>query len=739
MTRNPANQQPREPLDTLRSVRGIQPGRQAAQRAVQRALAAVQGEFEKPKRASWRGIVMRSSLAAAVLIVVVTTGWLVMSGPDAVAAPTWADVVRQTSGIDTVHIDARMYEGSKLARRQEIWIKSPGVIRSREYEWVDGKAVPTECSIASPTAAVRWDERTQLGEHASTGNRYLIQSSAAGMIEAVLGLSLLADRPDAGITINGELAAFVSVEQKHSEDATLRGFRLENKSAAAPTLPLPFDSLIYWFAAKSNTLCRLSLAMGEGAEAQRSDMLVDFSPKVPADWFDVKLPVDCVDVAEGVAPRLPPEVREVYDKVVAARKRFGDYRAVIWRNATGGWPMFREAARGEQWRCDEIDWVVMHGAVTDDNRQGYVTIGPEDPFGKLWAQVTRHDYELTKSAMTFQGKYAILHYKLSGRGPRVSAQLYDAIKDGYEKAFAPSLRSTAWPEWIWWENLHPHGWNLRTPPFKWRLGPSDPEHPGWIEVIGERAQGLCTLVKYTLDRERDWLCVRQEWAAQDGYQMAWDITEFGQTAGGLWYPRRAKIGNGTYDYAVQRGAAEPGFFKYPPGMPQPADPFAQFEARADQAAAPAANVPPTTKGKYTAIAPRGLPRGFDDKAKSEANSEMVRKMDHISRRLDEFAYDRKWVYPETLQEMVDEEYLEPDDLRNPLHPQADPPFGYIRPNRKLPNRDERMVLYEPFSEWPGVVAVLFGDHSVEYIHDKAQFEKLLKEATAPEPPSRPGE
>ena len=736
MTRNLPNRESREPLGSLRSVRRIEPTHEAAERAVERALAAVHGPTEKASGYKWRKIIMRSGLAAAILLVIAVTGWLSVSGPNALAAPTWADVTRQTQGIDLVYIDVRGYQGATLTQRSEIWIKSPGIIRSHNYDLVDGKMVQTEGAIATPTAAVRWDERTMLGEHAATSNRYMMQSGVARTLEAMLGVSLLADQPEADIKINGEQVLFEPVAQKHAQDAKLRGFKLKSKSPTAPALPPPFSALEYWFAERSNTLCRLTLTMGEGEEMQRSDMAVDFKPVLPPDWLKVKLPAGCIDVAGDLSARLAPEVRQVYDQVAAARKRFGDYRAVIWRNATGGWPSFREATRGEQWRCDTIDWTVMHEAMYTHNPQGYVKIGPEDAFAELWEQVTRPDYELESSTMTWQGKLAILHYKLGGRGPRTSAQLCEAFNGGHEKYIGPSLRMTAWPEWMWWENLQPHGWDLRTSPLRWRLGPADDAHPDRVQVIGECEKGSYTLVKYTFDRSKDWLCVEQIWAHNDNDQMHWSITECGRTADGFWYPRKVAFRNSKYDYAVNRGAAEPAFFEYPQSMPAPGDSFAQFEARADQAAAPARDVPPTAKGKYTAMGTRGLPRGFDDKARSEANSRMVLNMINISHTMSDFGFKHKWAFPERLQDMVDEGFLKPEELKNPLHPEADPPFGYIRPNMKLANRLERMVLYEPFKEWPGVVAVVFQDGTVEYVHDKAQFDKLLQEATRPEAPSR---
>jgi len=587
-----------EPLETLRNVRRINPNEQATQRAMQRALAAIQGaEFEKPRHSSWRKIIMRSGIAAAILLVIVATGWLALDGPAAVAAPTWSDMTRQAIGIDRVYIDGWSYKGRELAEHSEIWIQSPGVIRMRSHELIDGKMVPTKNSIATPDAAVRWDERTKLGEHASTSNPYMAQSRSARHYEAILGLSLFAGQPEANLTINGEQVAFEPVEQTHPEDPTLRGFKLKNKNPAGPELFPLFQTLVYWFAERSNNLQRLTMVMGDGDQAQRVEMVVDFDPDVPAGWFDVALPEGCFDVAAGVLPRLSPEVREVYEKVTAARKRFGDYRAVIWRDRTGGWPSFREATRGDQWRCDIIDWTVMHSAITTgDNPQGYVKISPTDPFGKLWEQVNRDDYELDMSAMTWQGKFAILHYKLGGRGSRVSAQLYGAIQSGYEKFFAPSLRFLAWPEWMWWENLQDHGWDLRQTPFQWRLGPADPQNPDRVEVIGERKKGFWTLVKYIFDRSKDWLCVRQEWGYTTGDKKVWDIKTFGRTDEGLWYPLRATTPGSSgygYDYAIERGTAEPGFFDYPEGIPQPTDPFAEFMSQVKQKQTTTAPKPPS--------------------------------------------------------------------------------------------------------------------------------------------------
>jgi hypothetical protein len=722
MTGNLPDQEVEEPLRTLRSVRRINPSADAASRALERALEAARQLAQDQHRViNWKRTIMRSGAAAAVLVGVAVVGWLSLGNRQAIAAPTWANVTQQTAGANPVHLELRTYREQELTRREDVWIKSPGMIRTRSYEPVDGKMVPVEGAVATPEAAVRWDERTRLAEHASTDNPYMAQSGAAGMIQAMLGMSLLADQPEANVKINGEQVKFAPVQQTHAADRTLRGFRLQTKDPAA-ALPDPFRSLVYWFDGRSNTLRRITATH----DRQSGDIAVDLHPQLPTDWFEPKIPQGFYDVEAGVRPRLSPEVRKVYDRVAAARQRFGDYRAVIWRDGTGGWPTHREAGWGENWRCDMIDWGIMHAAIrAGDNPRGYVKIRPDDPFATLWKQVTRKDYEPEMTAMTWAGKYGIIHYKLSGRGPRVSARLYHALQDGYEKYFAPSVRLAAWPEWIWWENRHPHGWSLKEPPIQWRLLPPDPKQKssGW------------TYAKYTLDRSKDWLCIRREQRFGKDNEV-WTIEAFAQTPGGLWYPKRVTDARNTYDYSLQRGAAEPAFFAWPEGVPAPEDAFFKLLSPTRAAGKPR-ELPETAKGKFTAFQSRGLPRGFDDRATADAHSRMVQHMARIRSALDAFAHQHQWVFPENLQALVDGGYLEAKYLTNPLHPEARPPFKYIRPQADLPNRLERMVLYESFEKWPGVLTVMFQDGSGEHIHDRAEFEKLLREATAPQPPTRP--
>ncbi len=733
-------------LRTLRSVRKINPDDSATNRALQRAVGTIQNDMlKKSTSSSWKGVFMRSGIAASILIVTAAVVWFAASGPEAVANPTWNDIAQQFIGFDSVHISLIGHEDKELNGRGDIWIKSPGRFRSEFYEPVDGKIVKTQCAIGSSDKTVRWDERSKIGEYGSTDDPEKGVPVLIRTVEAFLSLRLLADTPEADATINGELVTFEPLNRPHPEDTTLRGFKLvprdESSSKSLEFLP----SLEYWFLGSSNTLSRLVIKSKNNDGKQGMELVLDFTPEIPDGWFEVRLPDYCTDYGAGLVGRLPEDVREVYDEVVAARKRFGNYRAVIWRDGVAGWPTNREAALGEKWRCDEIDWTVMHSAVySGNNPRGFTKIGPRADFELLWEQVTRDDYELSRSAMTWEDKFALVYYKLSGRGPRSSGQLWERIGAGaFEwRDLSRAIWFVAWPEWVSWENLHHHGWEFNEPLLQWRLEPTDSKGAGLVEVVAERKEGELRYLKYTFDPQKDWLCVRQE------YRDAWGddadvvtIDEFAQTSDGFWYPRRVTCnvsgGQSSFEYAVSRSDVDDEFFVWPDSVPQPVDEFAEMEARALASDDGNVDLPDTAKGKYVQRPARGLPRGFSDKEKSTAHWEMFHNMVAIVATLNDYAYKHDWEFPGNLQVLVDEGYLEAERLTNPLHPEADPPFGYIRPQFHLPNRSERMVLFEPFDEWPGVVSVMFGDHTMENIHEEAEFKRLMREATSPEPPSRP--
>ena len=321
-----------DPVHTLESVRHIQPRREAADRAIHLALrTAAAGEAHEQPCNSWNRFILRSGVAAAMLLAVGVIGWLGLTNSRALATPSWDDVLSLSAGIDTYYIDMHAFQDGNPVERGEMWVQSPGRIRVHEYESVEGQLKPTECSIATPEAAVRWDQRTRLAEITTTDNPYMVQSDVAHHFDAIIGASFLVSDPEAKIKINDEQVEFHPAGQSHPADPSLRGFKLHANDLALAIHP-PFDQLIYWFDRRANTLRRVTTTQVLAGESRYIDMAVAFAPPLPAGWFDPVIPDGYFDADAGVGPRLADDVKAVYDQIAAARQQFGDYRAVIGAN-----------------------------------------------------------------------------------------------------------------------------------------------------------------------------------------------------------------------------------------------------------------------------------------------------------------------------------------------------------------------------------------------------------------------
>lgn len=89
-------------------------------------------------------------------------------------------------------------------------------------------------------------------------------------------------------------------------------------------------------------------------------------------------------------------------------------------------------------------------------------------------------------------------------------------------------------------------------------------------------------------------------------------------------------------------------------------------------------------------------------------------------------HNKQW--PESLDVLVKENYVQPKSLVNPTRPPGKTGYIYVRPSEELGKQPERLVLYEAFDKWDEGVYVSFGDAHVEWVADEARFKKLLAEA-----------
>ena len=84
--------------------------------------------------------------------------------------------------------------------------------------------------------------------------------------------------------------------------------------------------------------------------------------------------------------------------------------------------------------------------------------------------------------------------------------------------------------------------------------------------------------------------------------------------------------------------------------------------------------------------------------------------------------DGQW--PDSLEVLVEQDYLAAKSLVNPNRPELKVGYVYIKPTKpfgKLP--DQTMVIYEVYEEWGEGIQTSAG-----FIKDEAEFKKLLAEA-----------
>ena len=699
---------------------------------------------------------MRISAAAAMVLVVMFI-WMAVGPEGGLANPTWADVLKQTRDVQVAKLDIRSYEDMTFESRQEMYVQAPSTLRMHEYAYEDGKEVETEGAIVTPEGGVRWNVSSGVAEGVEPHNAYVAPASSAKTVLGLLGMTVQMDTPEAKIDINQTQVKFEPVNYAHPIDPELRGYQLKpvdpEQSFGVPIL----EALTFWFDKESNTLQRMTAAGSpQGYAGAWYDATVEFEPELPSDWFDVKAPEGYSNVSDGLRARLPEDVREVYDKVAAAREAFGDYRALIWSRRQGrGLPIYLESRKGDQWRADQLAWTGERFKAFAEERE----VEPGDVMVEAWSVMTGSGFKPEMSVIKFGDQFAMVSYDLGGRGPRISAQLQPTLlSGGYDNYWGHMSRAIAWPRWMDTENLHPHGRDIRKPLLTWRLLPQDPEHPDWIDVVAERDTKSTNYAHYTFDAAHDYLCIRREIREFGDRIDGWLVLDIAQTKDGKWYPkyvsRYARTENEAppstseleprYTYLVGHGSADKSFFAWPEGVPQPVDMFASLQSRriSTEESADATKVsPPTAKGQYlySGTNGRGLPRGFDDEATSQSHWQMTRVMRQIKDAVDKYRSDHNWNNPADLDDLVDGGYITREAMQNPLRPDAVPPFVYIHLARNLPNRGGRLMLYEPFDTWPGVVTVMFGDGSFEAIHDETEFNELIEAAGSPEEPKRYGE
>jgi prepilin-type processing-associated H-X9-DG protein len=95
------------------------------------------------------------------------------------------------------------------------------------------------------------------------------------------------------------------------------------------------------------------------------------------------------------------------------------------------------------------------------------------------------------------------------------------------------------------------------------------------------------------------------------------------------------------------------------------------------------------------------------------------------------AHDHKDQFAESLEAAVGRQDVEANVLINPSNPSRKPGYVYVRPTSYQEysrHASTRVMVYEAFDRWDDGINVGFGDGHVEFIHDQAQFLKMLTDS-----------
>lgn len=117
---------------------------------------------------------------------------------------------------------------------------------------------------------------------------------------------------------------------------------------------------------------------------------------------------------------------------------------------------------------------------------------------------------------------------------------------------------------------------------------------------------------------------------------------------------------------------------------------------------------------------------------SAANFNAIGKGLHL------YAADHDGAFPPNLRVLVEKKYLNACALVNPAHPDRKPAYIYLPPRKPLgPAAAGTLVAYEAHDQWGEGVNVLFYSGRVQFLRDRARFEKLLKQAGGKLPTTQP--
>jgi len=360
-------------------------------------------------------------------------------------------------------------------------------------------------------------------------------------------------------TFGGKDARLVFESVQDRDGRKLLKYRVD-----LPTV-VPFTSHDFcWFDAADKRLAMITVEhLVGGAWVEVNTARVEINIDLSDELFSTDVPPGYRVVSEtGISRGMRDDLRDVLSKYEQGRDGIKRYRLVVWSVHDGEVSATGRALRdGSQWRCDNV-WLPNETGRASDPR-----FTPESEFEAVWQRLRIENYHGT--AMLCDGRVAAIERSCDnqGRTAGVTAVWGTSSPDASEMR----LDRLGWPEWATDKSA------VGEPDYLYHRLPDRPDAPGLIgvridcntqypEASTQPIERRPTENTWTfwIDPAKDWLCVRYEkhsrkgrpwqdnlqWQPDEpevferaprrgtqGHDQVWEITEFGQTPDGRWYPK----------------------------------------------------------------------------------------------------------------------------------------------------------------------------------------------------------
>lgn len=722
--------------------------------------AARPGVTPPPARRMRHLLPWLAPLAAAAAVALVLLATWSDRGPGV----AWADVVKQVQIARTAHLTVWTYEDDMPALNMsgDVYYRAPDAVRFQKFPTADDPTPPPDLEVGR--RRLNTDERTHLYIVEEDVEPRLINS-----VRVMLGVfsmpnHAVGDQKAVGtITIDDQPPVemhLIDQGMEKIDGETLKRFEVVRRMPDGKTAPFMEDQQ-RWVWCDENNQVRHARIIWPQAK-RRLELKVRLDVPLADSLFEFSAPPGYTDVREGIFPRLSPELREIADAYYAARESFQHYRMVV-ANYAGGkmmFPRYRQVRDGDRWRLDSLD--ILYTAQPKNRRRFMIAREPLPDFEDVWRIVDVPGVPLDKVIMTYRDQLAMITFagppqpqsqwlvppmsiEISAAAAReVASRRYQRWFNQAPRSMAGriadyDLRELGWPRWIGDEWIAHHGWDMGSAmPEYYRLA-DRADRPGLIGVRCVTNQSH--VHDYWIDPARDYLCVdyRDYFDPDKPWQddpAAWDpdayyknprptqpgpeprqdgrtIKQFARTAEGNWFPRALK---NLVVFLDTQGEIAPAWFDWPAGAPKPDD-VAEDHREIIQKAVTV-----------------GTPAAEEQKLRMLCD----RRIHNLAQGCVRYRRDHdRW--PESLDVLVELNYVEAEDLINPRQPDRKPGFIYRQPpiQKHLTWEQMRAIIWEahdPQTAWtqeslhpslPSGIFVANGFGIATFVDSQQEFEKQL--------------